>query len=366
MSVNLPTSIGEAVDKLNILDIKSRKISDEKRLQYVKSEYKVVHDLLEPYLSSIKFYYIILNRVNEHLWELQDDLRLNAIPSSNDICKLVLDENDRRCRIKNKINSKIGSSLREQKGYPLKRAFVISHMGLGDMICMIGIVRYLSTIYDEVEVAVKENYLSNIKLFYQDDDTIKFRIIDDPNKYVFKNESMIDNNTKVYCCGYHSDIGWQVNYNNTIPEIFYQQMGFDYKTAQEYFYIDTTHFNNDKLLKEITDKEYIFVHDSSSTENKSITEKLIDNCDMLIINPNKNPYQLNTGFDEYFRINKLLQNKPIAYFIPIMMNAKEIHCVDSSFFNLANFVDTTKVERLVCYPRDNTVYPNFNKFEYVY
>ena len=49
----------------------------------------------------------------------------------------------------------------------------MSHQGLGDMITSIGIVRYLSTCYDEVIVVCKQKNLNNIQKFYKDDSTIK-------------------------------------------------------------------------------------------------------------------------------------------------------------------------------------------------
>ena len=45
----------------------------------------------------------------------------------------------------------------EQKGYKLKKAFVLTHLGLGDNINSIGMVTYLSTCYDEVVVVCKEH-----------------------------------------------------------------------------------------------------------------------------------------------------------------------------------------------------------------
>ena len=79
-----------------------------------------------------------------------------------------------------KINNLCDSKLKEQKGYNLKTAFVLTHLGLGDNITSIGAVRYLSTCYDRVIVVCKEKNKKNMELFYSDDESIEiYSVIDD-------------------------------------------------------------------------------------------------------------------------------------------------------------------------------------------
>ena len=48
--IELPVSLGEALDKLTILDIKREKIKDE-RLKDVEYEYGLLYEKLEDYIN---------------------------------------------------------------------------------------------------------------------------------------------------------------------------------------------------------------------------------------------------------------------------------------------------------------------------
>ena len=57
--INLPVSIGEALDKLSILNIKLDKINDPKKRENVKNEYDILYTELESFLNKFNFYYVI-------------------------------------------------------------------------------------------------------------------------------------------------------------------------------------------------------------------------------------------------------------------------------------------------------------------
>ena len=177
----LPVSLGEALDKLTILDIKRKKITDEKRKADVEKEYAVLLEYLNPYVTKFAYHYRILCDINLSLWEIQDMFHgKNTTPEQGaQFCREILLENDRRFRVKAKINTLAQSKLREQKGYDLKKALVYSHLGLGDMYWMNGAVRYLATAYDEVHVVCKKKYASNAAAMYADDPNIKLLLIND-------------------------------------------------------------------------------------------------------------------------------------------------------------------------------------------
>lgn len=116
MSVELFVSVGEAIDKLTILDIKRRFIKDEKKLIYVNLEWSQLYNTLKMYIDRCQYQYNLLIEANESLWILQDRIRSQESISQDD-CRQILDQNDVRCRIKEHINHIFGSPLREQKGY---------------------------------------------------------------------------------------------------------------------------------------------------------------------------------------------------------------------------------------------------------
>lgn len=174
--MNLPVSYGEAIDKLTILDIKLDKIKDDRKKD-VKKEYDAIYSFIEPLLNTtVKFYYSMLKEINLTIWDMQDTIRsINTETSINKekICLDILDENDRRFRVKSKINNFLNSSLKEQKGYAKKRCLLMGHLGIGDSINLNGMIRYYSTLYDETTVVCNETQLESITAMYSDDPTIK-------------------------------------------------------------------------------------------------------------------------------------------------------------------------------------------------
>ena len=118
-------SVGELLDKISILEIKSEKIKDPEKLKYVKDEYKILKDQLN---TSIKNYneieslYNSLKEINSKLWVIEDDKRLceNNSEFGEKFIKLSRDVhflNDDRARLKLEINNKTGSKIKEIKEY---------------------------------------------------------------------------------------------------------------------------------------------------------------------------------------------------------------------------------------------------------
>jgi RimJ/RimL family protein N-acetyltransferase len=115
--VYLPVSYGEALDKLTILEIKLNKITDNRRLD-VEKEYFQLYDVLKDLIAKTKEHYDKLKDVNLSIWIKQDIFRdTNNIDIKQKLCIEIIEENDERFRIKNKINTILNSSLKEQKGY---------------------------------------------------------------------------------------------------------------------------------------------------------------------------------------------------------------------------------------------------------
>ena len=118
-------SVGELLDKISILEIKSNKIKDPKKLNFINDEYKILKDQLNLNIkdySKIESLYNTLKEINLKLWVIEDDKRLceknsdfgeKFIKLSRDVHFL----NDERSKIKLKINTKTGSKIREIKEY---------------------------------------------------------------------------------------------------------------------------------------------------------------------------------------------------------------------------------------------------------
>lgn len=157
MNIELPISLGEAFDKLTILDIKYNKIVDDRKFS-VKIEYDLLFEKLKEYITQYNEMYNSMKKVNLLLWDMMDVLRDGAI---NDelylkICKETIIYNDVRFRIKNKINYMANSFLKEQKGYKINR-YVINIKKNSDK--LINIIKYLSFMYDEIVIESDENLI---------------------------------------------------------------------------------------------------------------------------------------------------------------------------------------------------------------
>ena len=118
-------SVGELLDKISILEIKSEKIKDPEKLNFINGEYKILKDQLNTNIknySEIESLYNSLKEINSKLWVIEDDKRLceknsdfgeKFIKLSRDVHFL----NDERAKLKLEINNKTGSKIKEIKEY---------------------------------------------------------------------------------------------------------------------------------------------------------------------------------------------------------------------------------------------------------
>lgn len=123
MNVKVEVSLGELVDKLSILRIKQKFISDQKKLVHVNKEEAILEKTLsELSLPGIESFLEELISVNSKLWKIEDDIREKERSKSFDqefieLARAVYVTNDLRFDVKNRINAQYGSSLQEVKSY---------------------------------------------------------------------------------------------------------------------------------------------------------------------------------------------------------------------------------------------------------
>ncbi|MEC8127032.1 MAG: DUF6165 family protein [Pseudomonadota bacterium] len=125
MIITVPVSVGEVVDKVTILEIKSERISDSEKLRNVAAEL----DALRPLVSGGVFDSAELvaltdglRAVNGELWDIEDDIRAEEAAGRFgerfiELARAVYVTNDRRAELKKKINLATGSQLVEEKSY---------------------------------------------------------------------------------------------------------------------------------------------------------------------------------------------------------------------------------------------------------
>ena len=118
MQVNIPVSVGELLDKISILEIKSVSCYNE----YVKRELEDLNQIKDTIESYTEEYMNQLREVNQKLWNIEDRLRVLEKEQRFDnefveLARSVYKTNDKRAEIKRKINEETNSIYKEIKIY---------------------------------------------------------------------------------------------------------------------------------------------------------------------------------------------------------------------------------------------------------
>ena len=124
MLINTPISLGELVDKISILIIKQKNITDETKLDHVKKELDFLQKTLMNYVQQEEINNDLENliNINTKLWNIEDDIRECERKklfdqTFTDLARSVYFTNDERAKVKNDINKAFGSELVEVKSY---------------------------------------------------------------------------------------------------------------------------------------------------------------------------------------------------------------------------------------------------------
>ena len=118
MKVVVPISVGELLDKISILEIKSMFINNE----YVIKELEELNQIKNTLKQFTLEYMNELREVNKKLWKIEDELR--ELEKKQDfgerfveLARSVYITNDKRADIKKQINESCNSEYREIKLY---------------------------------------------------------------------------------------------------------------------------------------------------------------------------------------------------------------------------------------------------------
>ena len=113
-------AIGEVVDKITILQIKLERITDPSRLEDVLTELNILQNALKSNGINVDDeFFQRLKKINETIWDTEDKLRKDDlvvgdfILAARDNAKY----NDDRFIVKNEVNEKYDSLVREQKAH---------------------------------------------------------------------------------------------------------------------------------------------------------------------------------------------------------------------------------------------------------
>ena len=124
--MKVEVSNGELMDKLSILELKLKNITDSKKLINIKVEFNelnpLVQKLFKKYNPAVNKLYIKLAEINGKLWVIEDEIRQCEKDKNfgTKFVKLARDvyfTNDVRSELKKEINILTNSGLIEEKSY---------------------------------------------------------------------------------------------------------------------------------------------------------------------------------------------------------------------------------------------------------
>ena len=118
-------SAGELIDKITILEIKREKISDQMKLIEINKELNSLKSIFEKEISDkskIESLIEDLKKINLELWDIEEGKRKAEKNNNFDdnfiqLSRNVYKGNDKRAKIKLKINEILGSNIKEVKSH---------------------------------------------------------------------------------------------------------------------------------------------------------------------------------------------------------------------------------------------------------
>lgn len=121
--IQCPISVGELVDKITILRIKQKKISDAGKLNNIATELDALIAVCDKARIDLAGAPVQeLEGINLTLWKIEDDIRDKERAKAFDqdfidLARAVYITNDERFKVKAKLNDAYGSRLKEEKSY---------------------------------------------------------------------------------------------------------------------------------------------------------------------------------------------------------------------------------------------------------
>lgn len=121
MNCKISCSFGEIIDKVTILKIKKEKATRQEQLSNISKELDIIESE-NPLVKNNDELFIQLSNINKTLWDLEDNIRHKSRKKEFDetyiqYAEQIHIQNDKRYQIKNQINHKYKSFLKEEKIY---------------------------------------------------------------------------------------------------------------------------------------------------------------------------------------------------------------------------------------------------------
>lgn len=118
-------SAGELLDKISILEIKIDKIKNKNSLTEINKEYEILKEVKKLNINftvELDSLFKEIKDINLNLWNIEDKIRIceknkDFSETFIELARNVYFNNDKRAKIKSKINELLGSNIKEVKEY---------------------------------------------------------------------------------------------------------------------------------------------------------------------------------------------------------------------------------------------------------
>ena len=206
----------------------------------------------------------------------------------------------------------------------MSKLFIHHHLGLGDHLDCNGMVRYIlkHSHYDKVAVFSKSNYFHMIDHMYRDTDDIEVWEVDKNDEYssvakVIQRENKSQCPPEILIVGHEHYPGPEAEkrLNKNCWEFFYEQINMPYSVRYDYFHVERDLEEEQRVFNKLNpnNEPYIFIHEDADRGFELNRDHFLDKSLRTVE-------------------NDISEN--IFHFTKIIEEAKEIHCMESSFKTL--------------------------------
>tara|TARA_B110000008_G_scaffold237942_1_gene243914 strand:+ start:886 stop:1629 length:744 start_codon:yes stop_codon:yes gene_type:complete len=211
--------------------------------------------------------------------------------------------------------------IKDYKKYKGQEIIIYPHLGLGDMIICNGLVNKLSNHFSKINLVVNKKFHSQAEYLYSLNSSVNIvsenpEIVNDLDEYV--NNLAVSKGLKVLRVG-------QLKTGKPFYEEFYKSVKLSYKHSYKNFFLPENKNLQKELKKHLIKSykvdplNYAVVHRDTSIKSYSLR---IENKNQVLVEKSTDI------FNNIFLYKDLIRD------------AKEIHCVNSSFVHLVDRVET--------------------------
>lgn len=154
--MELSVSVGEALDKYSILQLKSEYITHPAKREQVLNEQRSIAGKVTPFLAqhTVLLLYKLLLKVNRQIWHMIEKQRTQR--DSAELCATIMDRNDARYRVKQKIDRACNSAIKEQKSHHPCRIVFPPLPSVNEYLGLWAALLHCILEYDEVVLSVTD------------------------------------------------------------------------------------------------------------------------------------------------------------------------------------------------------------------